>query len=127
MYNKTLRIDGYDIAPYVHKKGPQITFTPVYGLPDEETLDGATHTDYAGDRATIVIPFNPMTPEQERHITNLCTGGIKFLTYYDRATDTDITIRVKPVPVTSDPAMTKAGTVTHFKINNLAFASLDLR
>jgi|AGTN01.1.fsa_nt_gi hypothetical protein len=126
MYSKTLRVDGVDIARYTHKMGPQITYTPVYGLPDEETLDGTTHTDYIGDRMGVNIPLNPLTTEERRYLVNLCRGGVKWLTLHDEETDMDITIRAKPVPVTVDPALVQSGTVSRYKLSSLAFQCLDL-
>jgi hypothetical protein len=126
MYNKTLRIDGVDISRYVHKSGPQISYAPEYGLQDEVTIDGTIHTDYAGERMTIVIPFNPATPEQARYVSNLIRGGVKWLTYYDADKDEDVTIRCKPAPLKIDPVLTKAGEVALYKITNISFVNLDL-
>ena len=124
MYAKTFRINGVDLSEHVHKNGPQFIDTPVFGLPDKMTLDGVTHIDYKKHKSTIVVPFNPKTPTDARTISKLCKSGILFITAYDPDEDADVTYTVKPVPVIKDPALTQGGTVSHYKISNVAFQEL---
>jgi hypothetical protein len=124
MYAKTFMINGVDLSAHVHKRGPQFIDTPVFGLPEKMTLDGVTHVDYKKHKSTIVVPFNPSTPEDARIISNLCKSGILFVTTYNPDDDADVTYTVKPVPVTKDPALTKAGEVSHYRFSNIAFQEL---
>jgi hypothetical protein len=123
-YAGTFKINGIDFSQYVHKNGPQYTLTPKYGLPDRDTLDGVTHVDYAKHKGTLIVPFNPATPEQARAISSVCKSGVLFVTFYDQDSDADVTIRVKPVQIDRAPALTKRGAVSHYRVSLSAFQEL---
>lgn len=121
MYNNTFKINGTDYSAYVHKRGPQMTYTPIKGLPDKMTLDGTMHTDIIGYKRGVSVPFNPMTADTMTAIISAYTSGLLFLTVLDRKTNADATFLAEPGTLVSDPALVKGGAVAMYQIGNLTF------
>lgn len=125
MLCKTWKINSKDFTQYAHKAGLQVAYTHLKGLPDKHTIDGTKHADIIKSKRVFSIRTNPVTEAVAAQILTEYNSGLQYLTIFDLASGTDITILTEPSTVVGDPALVDSdGDITYYQLAVLTFEEL---
>lgn len=120
MLCKNFLIGTNNYTAYAHKSGLSIAYTPIAGLPEKYTLNGALHDDVLTDKATYTIRMNPVTEAIAQAILSAYRTQTQ-MTIFDVITGTNVTINYKRAPTPVNIAMVKDGAAYRWQLGNLVF------
>jgi len=124
MLFKPFKINANDYTSKVKRDGMSITYTPIEGLSPKYTLDGTLHDDILGNKASIVIQLNPVTPADGKAIIADYRAKHMYVTAYDLSTDSVVVLYCKPTSVLSTPALVRNGSAVYWQIGDLTFMEM---
>mgnify|MGYP000963962719 CR=1 FL=1 len=121
MLCKTFKMNSKSFTEYAYKSGLSITYNPVSGLSDKYTLDGALHDDVLTNKATYTIKLNPVTEAVAKSILAEYRSKCIYLTIYDVAAGSNVTVLTKPGTASVDVALVKKGNAEYWQLSALTF------